>query len=180
MARAAKSERRDREQRDRNQEPELIEKLVGIQQQKSDCNCGQQIKGKPVAVKIARDAEECESRGGAYAGSAPAGHHGVDPHHSRSNKEREALRYKADAQQEQEERGQDGYVGAGYDQRVECAGVAVVLGPNALQLVVLSDQDGLYHRRAVSIAGIERSDARERGGPKVHHKFLQRRSASAR
>ncbi len=30
MARAAKSERRDREQRERNQEPELIEKLVGI------------------------------------------------------------------------------------------------------------------------------------------------------
>jgi len=30
MARAAKSERRDREQRDRAQEPELIEKLVGI------------------------------------------------------------------------------------------------------------------------------------------------------
>jgi small subunit ribosomal protein S5 len=30
MARAAKSERRDREQRERSQEPELIEKLVGI------------------------------------------------------------------------------------------------------------------------------------------------------
>ena len=66
-------------------------------------------------------------------------------------------------QKEQEERRENRDVRSGDHQRVEGAGVAVVLGPHALQLVVLADEDRLHHAGLVGVAGVEARDAGERG-----------------
>ena len=94
-------------------------------------------------------------------------------------KQRGAFGHEADAQQEEEERRQNRHMRAGNHQRVKRAGVAVILGPHALKLVILADQDRLHHGGLIRVACVHARDAGERGGAQIHDELLKRRAAMA-
>src|ERR1019366_2346208 len=81
---------------------------------------------------------------------------------------------------EKEEKGRENrHVGAGDDDDVEGAGVAVLLGPHFLELKILTDQEGLHHAGLVIVAVVEPLGAAQDSGAEIHGEFLERRAAVA-
>ena len=175
-----RGERAQERHRQKRQLKAGIEELIGIEQQEADGHGRQQIQRTPLAIEVAGDAEQRQSGGGAHARGAPSRHQRVKPHHGRGDEEGGAFRHEADSQQKEEERGQNRHVGAGDDQRVEGAGVAVVLRPDALKLIILADEDGLHHGDLIRVAFIHARDAGERGAAQIHDELLKGRAAMAR
>ena len=154
-----------------------VEQLIGVEEEKAERHRREQVHDAAFAIEIAGDHEERESGRGPHAGRLPAGDQRVKPGRQYGDEERNAFRHEADAQQEEEERGEHGNMGAGDDDRVECPGGAPLLGPDFLKLKGLADEDRLHHAGLVRIAGIETVDAGEGGGAQVHDDFLKCRAA---
>ena len=180
----ANERRGERAQKRHRQKGELktgVEELIGVEQQEAQRHRRQQVQRAPLAKKIAGHGHQRQPRGRADAGRAPARHQRVEPGRRHRERQRRALRHEAQPQQEQEERRQNRHVGSGNHQRVEGAGIAVAFGPDALQLVLLAQQQGLHHaRRGTRRRLVKPLDAMERAGAQVHGEFPIARAAAAR
>ena len=156
-----------------------VEHLLRVEHQEAERHCGQQVEGSALAIEIARYQDQRQARGGARARRQPARQQGVEPRRHNREQQRHALGNEAHAQEEEEKSGQDGDVRPGDHQGVEGAGLAVILGPDALELKGLADHEGLHHPAAVSVAGVETLNAGQNQGAKVHHGLLKWRAAMA-
>ena len=65
-------------------------------------------------------------------------------------------------------------------QHVEGSGVAILLGPDALELVVLADEQRLGHAGFIVTAGVKAPGAVEDRGAQVHGRLLHQRPAAPR
>jgi len=157
-----------------------FEQLLGVENQEAERDCGQEIQRTALTVEPGADHVDRKAGGGARAGSLPAGQQRVKPPRRHRDQQSQRLRHETSSQQEQEEGGQDCDVGAGDDECVKGAGRAVVVGPDSLQLIGLTDEDSLHDSTLVGVAVVEALDALQGGLAHVHDGFLESRAAPAR
>ena len=156
-----------------------VEHLLRVEHQEAERHRRQKVEGPALAVEVAGDQDQRQARGGARARRQPARQQGVEPRRRNREQQRQALGNETDAQEEQEKGGQDGDVRPRDDQGMEGAGLAVILGPDSLELEGLANHEGLHHPTAVSVAGVKSLDASQNPGAKVHHGLLKQRAAAA-
>ena len=156
-----------------------LEELSGIEDEEGQSHGGEQVHGAAAAIEEAANQKHGEPRGGTHARRVKPGEGRVEPRSGHGGGQRGLLRDEAEAQREKKERRENGDVRAGDDQGVKGAGGAVIVCPDALQLVRLAHQDGLHHAHVVIATAVKPRDAVKQRRAEVHGETGQRRAAAA-
>jgi len=157
-----------------------VEKLVWVEEQKTESHGGEQVQRPLLAEEEAGDDDQRECCGRPHARRVEPGDERIQPGQRRGQRSGQARRHKARTQHEKQKGGHDRHVRSGDDQRVKGAGGAVIVGPHLLHLKLLPQQHRLHHGGLVRVMPVERIDAGHGGAAQVHHCFLERRAAAPR
>ena len=96
----------------------------------------QDVQYSPVAVEEAADSVKGHARSRSQNGRVASGDSRIEPCGKNGEPDCNAARHRADPQEKQQRARQNGHMSAGYYQRMECAGRAIILRPHFVQFTV--------------------------------------------